>query len=68
VGTLTSPVLLPAGSAVTFDNCAREAIHQPGAVQPHGVLLVVRISDGAIVQASTNASALLGPAAASPVA
>ena len=67
MGTPASPGLLPAGSTVTFENCAREPIHQPGAVQPHGVLLVARVSDGMIVQASTNASTLLGPDAASPL-
>jgi two-component system, chemotaxis family, sensor kinase Cph1 len=59
--------LLASGSIVNFDNCAREAIHRPGAVQPHGVLFVARVGDGVIVQASTNASALLGPVAASPL-
>ncbi len=34
--------LLPPGSAVTFDNCAREAVHQPGAVRPHGAPLMAR--------------------------
>jgi chemotaxis family two-component system sensor kinase Cph1 len=60
VGQPASPNLLPAGTAVTFGNCAREAIHLPDAVQPHGVLLVVRVSDSTIVQASTNTLALLG--------
>jgi light-regulated signal transduction histidine kinase (bacteriophytochrome) len=40
--------------------CDREPIHIPGAVQPHGVLLVVRASDGRVVQASANAASLFG--------
>jgi chemotaxis family two-component system sensor kinase Cph1 len=67
VGRPVSPELLTAGSAVTFENCAREAIHLPGAVQPHGALLVARVSDGTIVQASTNAQVVLGSVFASPL-
>jgi light-regulated signal transduction histidine kinase (bacteriophytochrome) len=40
--------------------CDREPIHIPGAVQPHGVLLVVRAEDGVVLQASANAAALFG--------
>lgn len=40
----TDPPLLPptylGGPAVTGDNCAREPIHIPGSIQPHGALLV----------------------------
>jgi len=56
-----------AGGAVTFDNCAHEPIEIPGAVQPHGALLVVRASDGTIVQATTNALAVLGTLAEAPL-
>lgn len=45
--------------AVDLTNCEREPIHQIGAVQPHGLLLVVRESDGSVVQASRNAGTLL---------
>lgn len=45
--------------------CAREAIHLPGAVQPHGALLVLSAEAGAvaagpILQASVNVASLLG--------
>lgn len=40
--------------------CDAEPIHIPGAIQPHGALLVVEPSSLRITQASTNAAALLG--------
>jgi two-component system, chemotaxis family, sensor kinase Cph1 len=40
--------------------CEREQIHIPGAIQPHGALLVLDPSDLSIVQASANAAELLG--------
>jgi light-regulated signal transduction histidine kinase (bacteriophytochrome) len=40
--------------------CEREPIHQPGSIQPHGLLLLVREPDGVVVQASANAAAMLG--------
>jgi two-component system, chemotaxis family, sensor kinase Cph1 len=43
-----------------LDVCAREPIHVPGAIQPHGVLLVLNAADLSIVQASANAGAWLG--------
>ncbi len=42
------------------DTCAREPIHIPGAIQPHGLLLAVREPGLVCTQASDNASALLG--------
>lgn len=45
---------LPPGTPVDLDNCAREPIHQPGSIQPEGVLLCARLSDGIVVQASAN--------------
>lgn len=39
---------------VTLANCADEPIHVPGAIQPHGALLVLR--DGALVAWSDNAA------------
>ncbi|MDO9353134.1 MAG: ATP-binding protein [Solirubrobacteraceae bacterium] len=53
---------LPVGTPIDLDNCDREPIHIPGAVQPHGVLLVARTSDGEIVQTSANTQAVLGHA------
>ncbi|MDR6674755.1 bacteriophytochrome BphP [Xanthomonas sp. 1678] len=43
-----------------MEACAREPIHIPGSIQPHGVLLVIEPSDGRIVQASSTAADLLG--------
>jgi len=43
-----------------MDACAREPIHIPGSIQPHGALLVIEPGDGRIVQASTSAADLLG--------
>ena len=42
-----------------LDACAREPIHIPGSIQPHGVLRVVDPADGRVLQASANASAVL---------
>ncbi|HEX6244576.1 MAG TPA: ATP-binding protein [Polyangiales bacterium] len=44
---------------VTLENCEREPIHIPGAIQPHGVLLACRPRTGlALTQLSANAEAL----------
>ena len=44
---------------VTLDNCAREPIHIPGSIQPHGALLAFdRL--GRLAYLSTNARELLG--------
>ncbi|MEX0408568.1 ATP-binding protein [Aquibium sp. LZ166] len=43
-----------------LEACAREPIHIPGAIQPHGVLLVLDRSDLTILQASRNAASMLG--------
>lgn len=40
---------------VDLDNCAREPIHIPGSIQPHGVLLALDPENLRIVQWSTNA-------------
>ncbi|HEU4454810.1 MAG TPA: ATP-binding protein [Longimicrobium sp.] len=45
---------------VDLTNCDREPIHVPGAVQPHGALLVLRAGDLAVLQASENTGALFG--------
>ena len=37
------------------DRCAREPIHIPGSIQPHGFLLVVDGASHAVVAASANA-------------
>ena len=51
--------VVPAPGAVNLTNCELEPIHLIGAVQPHGLLLVVRQDDGVVVQCSRNAAALL---------
>ncbi|MBZ5735472.1 SpoIIE family protein phosphatase [Nocardioides sp. TRM66260-LWL] len=50
----------PAHPPFDLDTCEREPIHVPGAIQPHGVLLAVRESDGQIVMTSANVLELLG--------
>ena len=40
--------------------CSREPIHIPGAIQPHGVLLVLDAGNAMCLQASTNAATVLG--------
>ena len=41
-------------------NCDREPIHQPGAIQPHGILFVCDASDLIITHASENVFATCG--------
>lgn len=48
-----------AAEPVTLDNCAREPIHVPGSIQPHGALLAFdRL--GRLVSMSANANDMLG--------
>ena len=49
---------------VDLSNCDREIIHMPGMIQPHGVMLVLRPTDLAILQASENTATLFGVHAA----
>ncbi|OBH78662.1 histidine kinase [Mycobacterium scrofulaceum] len=60
VGCAPSDDLLPAGTPIDLDNCAREPIHVPGSIQPRGVLAVVRESDFEVRQVSANVAELLG--------
>ena len=48
---------------LTIANCDSEPVQTPGCVQAHGALLVLRLADLRIVQASENAGAVLGHAA-----
>ena len=48
-------------------SCDMEPIHRPGAIQPHGALLVLRTKDLRVVQASANIEAFLGVAHAAVV-
>ncbi|MBI1180093.1 MAG: GAF domain-containing protein [Alphaproteobacteria bacterium] len=43
-----------------LEDCAREPIRVPGAIQPHGALLVVSPEDFTVLQASANAATVLG--------
>jgi light-regulated signal transduction histidine kinase (bacteriophytochrome) len=52
--------LLEPGSQITLENCHREPLHTPGAVQPHGALLAVSGPEREIVQRSENALERLG--------
>lgn len=45
---------------VDLDNCAREPIHLAGAIQPHGLLFILREPELKIVQVSENISLFLG--------
>lgn len=52
--------LLTADEQERLEECAREPIHAPGAIQPHGALLVIDPYSLEIVQASANTGVLLG--------
>ncbi|SEB45445.1 GAF domain-containing protein [Terriglobus roseus] len=45
---------------VDLEACAREPIHIPGAIQPHGLLFVLREPELIIAQVSENAEWMLG--------
>lgn len=44
---------------VTLDNCAREPIHLPGLIQPHGALVAFDPATGTVLHASDNVGDLL---------
>lgn len=52
--------LVPVGTPIDLDNCAREPIHIPGSVQPRGVLAVVHEPSFEVRQVSANVGDLLG--------
>jgi light-regulated signal transduction histidine kinase (bacteriophytochrome) len=60
----------PIGSDAGVDACAREPIHVPGAIQPHGALLVASADDLRLLQSSANLRDLVGvePAPGRPLA
>ncbi|MGE7368425.1 ATP-binding protein [Neorhizobium sp. NPDC001467] len=43
-----------------LETCAQEPIHIPGAIQPHGAMIVLRATDLVVLQVSANASDFLG--------
>ena len=47
---------------LTLTTCESEPVHTPGCVQSHGALLVLRLSDLCILQASENTQSILGQA------
>ena len=47
---------------LSFNNCDSEPVQTPGCVQAHGALLVLRLADLYVTQASENLQALLGHA------
>ena len=47
---------------LTLTTCESEPVHTPGCVQAHGALLVLRLSDLCILQASENTQLILGRA------
>ena len=47
---------------LTITNCDMEPVQTPGCVQAHGVLLVLRLADLSILQASDNVQAIFGMA------
>ena len=47
-----------------IDDCAREPIHIPGSVQPHGMLFVLETARLEILQVSANSKSLIGREAA----
>ncbi|MBX7446459.1 SpoIIE family protein phosphatase [Mycolicibacterium sp. 3033] len=51
--------LLPPGTPIDLDNCAREPIHIPGSIQPRGVLAVVDEHDFTVRHVSANVADLL---------
>ncbi|TDH58714.1 PAS domain-containing sensor histidine kinase [Dankookia rubra] len=50
----------PAFGQADLSNCEREQIHLAASIQPHGALLLLEEPALAVVQASANASAMLG--------
>jgi chemotaxis family two-component system sensor kinase Cph1 len=49
---------------LTLENCDSEPVQTPGCIQSHGALLVLRITDLSVLQASENTAAVLGTRAA----
>jgi two-component system, chemotaxis family, sensor kinase Cph1 len=58
IANLTDPELI--SSNLSLNNCDREPIHIPNAIQSHGVLLTFSETDFVILQISQNSEAFLG--------
>lgn len=52
--------ILVTAKNVDFSNCDRELVQYPGAIQPHGAMLIVNEPDYVVIQASANAGKFLG--------
>ncbi|GAB4284233.1 MAG: hypothetical protein Fur0025_14810 [Oscillatoriaceae cyanobacterium] len=57
---MTNDKFIEASEQVNLNNCDRELIHIPGAIQPHGLLLVLTEPDLTIAQVSENALEIVG--------
>lgn len=57
---MISPHQPATAGAVDLDSCAREPIHIPGAIQPHGFLLGCTLPDWTVAQVSANCASYLG--------
>jgi light-regulated signal transduction histidine kinase (bacteriophytochrome) len=62
--TIAQPSVVAADEDIRLTSCALEPIHRPGAIQPHGALLVVDPESLEIIQASENTADVLGVIAA----
>ncbi|ORV00468.1 SpoIIE family protein phosphatase [Mycolicibacterium canariasense] len=60
IGGTDADGLVPVGTPIDLDNCAREPIHIPGSIQPRGVLAVVLEPGFQIRQVSANVADVLG--------
>lgn len=60
IADITDPTILT--STVDISSCDREPIHTPAAIQPHGILIVLREADWHILQVSQNVGDFLGRA------
>jgi chemotaxis family two-component system sensor kinase Cph1 len=56
----TSTIPIPASAAADLTNCDREPIHIPGAILPHGALLVLDSETLEVLQAAGDLPGLLG--------
>jgi light-regulated signal transduction histidine kinase (bacteriophytochrome) len=59
-GLSPGPNETPPVSAADLQNCAREPIHIPSAIQPHGLLLTFEEETQKILQVSANCATLIG--------
>src|SRR3954453_19191641 len=50
----------PPQDGVDLSTCAREPIHIPGSIQPHGVLFALSAADLTVTQVSANVERFIG--------